>query len=57
MVHPELLNSRVTLSFPCDLNHSLTDMQIEKTDRPKEKLVGVGGSNTCETSYIKYQLI
>ena len=48
IVNPELLNSRVALYFPCDLNHPLKfDWQ---TGRPKDK--HVGGSNTFETSYI-----
>ena len=33
--HPELLNSRVALYFPCDLNHpwSLTDRQADRRDK------------------------
>ena len=44
--HSELLNSKVALYFPSDLNHPLKCL----IGRPKDN--HVGGSNTFEMSYI-----
>ena len=49
--HPELLNSRVALYFPCELNHPLKfDWQTGETGRPKDKHVGSINTLAFETS-------